>query len=320
LAAIDEQGLGSIKGMPFSVKILLESLIRMQGHPAYQASHIEALAQWSPSLKDRIEMPYMPSRILLQDFTGVPCVVDLAALRSAVERLNGDPRIIEPQIPVDLIIDHSVQIDQSGCDSALEANLKREFERNQERYIFLRWGQAAFNSLRVLPPGLGICHQINMEYLAKCVASSTTDDGRTILFPDTLVGTDSHTVMINSMGVLGWGVGGIEAEAAMLGQPIPILTPLVTGVRLTGQLSPGVTPTDLALTVTRMLREQGVVGQFVEFCGPGLDSLSLSDRGPVANMAPEYGATMGFFPIDEATLDSSNGARKALRPIPTSTG
>ena len=258
----------------------------------------------------------MPARVLLQDFTGVPCVVDLAALRSAMKKAGKDPACIEPQVPVDLVVDHSVQLDAAGCSAALKTNVTRDFERNVERYKFIKWGQGAFEKLRVLPPGLGICHQINMEYLATCVAEDRgqrTEDGgqqstignrqSTIVFPDTLVGTDSHTTTINCMGVLGWGVGGIEAEAAMLGQPIPILTPEVVGFKFTGSLKPGVTATDLALTVTRILRKKGVVGKFVEFYGTGAANLSLADRCPVANMAPEYGATMGFFPIDEKTID-----------------
>ncbi len=302
LAELEAQGFPGISRFPYSVKILLESLLRLQSHPAYSEAHVTAYAGWKPDAAQTEEFPFLPSRVLLQDFTGVPCVVDLAALRSALQRAGADPAEIEPQIPVDLVIDHSVQIDEYGENAAYQANLMREFERNRERYIFLRWGQNAFEKLRVLPPGLGICHQVNMEYLASCVATTTDEAGRTIAFPDTLVGTDSHTTMINSMGVLGWGVGGIEAEAAMLGQPIPLLSPVVTGVRLVGQLRPGVTPTDVALTVTQRLREKGVVGHFVEFFGPGLDGMTLSDRAPIANMSPEYGATMGFFPIDAATL------------------
>jgi aconitate hydratase len=312
--------------MPCSVKILLESLVRMQGHPAYTPEHVRQLAEWSPQSEQR-ELPFMPARVLLQDFTGVPCVVDLAALRSAMQKAGKDPAKIEPQVPVDLVVDHSVQLDSAGCSGSLEMNTAREFERNAERYQFLKWGQGAFEKLRVLPPGLGICHQINMEYLASCVAidegrksnvespmsgSSTSDlrpstfdcetEGLRIAYPDTLIGTDSHTTTVNCMGVLGWGVGGIEAEAVMLGQPMPILTPEVIGFKLTGALRPGVTATDLALTVTCMLRKKGVVGKFVEFYGEGAANLSLADRCPVANMAPEYGATMGFFPIDEQTI------------------
>jgi aconitate hydratase len=315
LPELEKQGGYNFSRMPFSVKVLLESLLRMQGHPAYTVEHVSQLANWSPR-SELVELPFMPARVLLQDFTGVPCVVDLAALRSAMQKAGKDTSRIEPQVPVDLVVDHSVQLDSAGCAASLDINVAREFERNAERYKFLKWGQGAFEKLRVLPPGLGICHQINMEYLATCVAvedrGQKTVDGSqqssignrqsTIVYPDTLVGTDSHTTTINCMGVLGWGVGGIEAEAAMLGQPIPILTPEVIGFKFTGTLKAGVTATDLALTVTRMLRKKGVVGKFVEFYGEGAANLSLADRCPVANMAPEYGATMGFFPIDEKTI------------------
>jgi aconitate hydratase len=299
---LEDSGHGSVSRFPYSVKILLESLLRLQHHPAYEEQHVETLAGWSPTASNRKEFPYLPSRVLLQDFTGVPCVVDLAALRSGLQASGYDPAGIEPQIPVDLVIDHSVQIDEYGAGPAFNQNLLREFERNEERYLFLKWGQQAFRKLRVLPPGLGICHQVNMEYLADCVTVDKEGDGLPVVYPDTLVGTDSHTTMINSMGVLGWGVGGIEAEAAMLGQPIPMLSPVVSGVRLTGEIQPGATPTDVALTVTQKLREKGVVGQFVEFFGPGLDGLTLADQAPIANMAPEYGATIGFFPVDQSTL------------------
>jgi aconitate hydratase len=298
LQALEEKGYGDLSKTPKSVKILIESLVRMQGHPAYAPEQVEALVKWTPSVAKE-ELPYMPARVLLQDFTGVPCVVDLAALRSAMQKAGKDAGQIEPLIPVDLVIDHSVQLDDVGHAASFAINVNREFERNEERYKFLKWGQQAFEKLRVLPPGLGICHQINMEYLAGCVMLD--DDG--MAYPDTLVGTDSHTTTINCMGVLGWGVGGIEAEAAMLGQPIPILTPEVVGFKMNGQLRPGVTATDLALTVTKMLREHGVVGKFVEFIGEGAANLVLADRCPVANMSPEYGATMGFFAIDEKTID-----------------
>ena len=298
LPALEESGVGDLSRVPKSVKILLESLVRMQGHPAYTSEQVEALANWNPDVEKQ-ELPYMPARVLLQDFTGVPCVVDLAALRSAMGKAGKPAGRIEPLIPVDLVIDHSVQLDDAGNAASFKVNVDREFERNEERYKFLKWGQQAFDKLRVLPPGLGICHQINMEYLAECVMQGDDD----VVYPDTLVGTDSHTTTINCMGVLGWGVGGIEAEAAMLGQPIPILTPEVVGFKLTGALRPGVTATDLALTVTKMLRELGVVGKFVEFYGEGASNLSLADRCPVANMGPEYGATMGFFAIDEKTIE-----------------
>ena len=303
LKALEKKGLVELARLPVAVKVLLESLVRMQPHEAYEEAHVTKFCGWDAKEENPEEFPYMPSRVLLQDFTGVPCVVDLAALRSALQAQGFDPAAIEPQIPVDLVIDHSVQIDEYRGAPSFDFNLNKEFERNRERYIFLRWGQGAFEKLSVLPPGLGICHQVNMEYLASCVGSTVDGEGRTIAFPDTLVGTDSHTTMINSMGVLGWGVGGIEAEAAMLGQPIPILTPKVVGCRLTGKLAPGCTPTDVALQVTETLRAHGVVGKFVEFFGPGLDNMTLSDRAPVANMAPEYGATMGLFPIDQATCD-----------------
>ncbi|HMP72014.1 MAG TPA: aconitate hydratase AcnA [Kiritimatiellia bacterium] len=291
-----------LSALPFSVKVILESLVRLQGHPAYRMEHVEEFAKWSPDNKVQEEFPFQPARVLLQDFTGVPCVADLAALRSAMERAGKDPARIEPLIPVDLVIDHSVQVDTAEDTSALQKNVEKEFERNGERYRFLRWGQNAFQKLLIVPPGLGICHQVNLEYLARGVMTAEDAENRTVAFPDTLVGTDSHTTMINGLGVLGWGVGGIEAEAAMLNQPIPLLTPIVTGFKLTGRIPPGVTATDLALTVTQILREAGVVGQFVEFFGDGLNALTLADRATVANMAPEYGATMGFFPIDEETL------------------
>jgi aconitate hydratase len=300
--ALEAAGCPGVARLPMTLRVLLESLLRRVGRPGFEESHVRNLAAWRPDRAGTGEFPFLPARVLLQDFTGVPCVVDLAALRSALQRLGRDPGRVEAKIPVDLVIDHSVQLDEAGHAGALESNLAREFERNAERYEFLRWGQGAFRSLRVLPPGLGICHQVNMEYLASCVSRETDAQGRTIAFPDSLVGTDSHTVMINSMGVLGWGVGGIEAEAAMLGQSIPMLPPQVTGVRLVGRLPATACATDLALTVTARLRERGVVGHFVEFFGPGVAALSLADRAPVANMAPEYGATMGFFAIDGATL------------------
>ncbi len=298
LAALEAEGVSDLAHIPKPVRILLESLVRLQDHPACTSAQVEALAMWTPSAAKQ-ELPYMPARVLLQDFTGVPCVVDLAALRSAIQNVGQAADLIEPLIPVDLVIDHSVQLDAAGNASAFKLNVDREFERNHERYKFLKWGQQAFEKLRVLPPGLGICHQVNMEYLASCVM--TGEDG--VARPDTLVGTDSHTTTINCMGVLGWGVGGIEAEAAMLGQPIPILTPEVVGFRMTGSLRPGVTATDLALSVTQMLRELGVVGKFVDFHGEGAANLSLADRCPIANMSPEYGATMGFFAVDEKTIN-----------------
>jgi len=305
LPELEKQGGYDFSKIPKSVKVLIESLLRMQGHEAYTSEHLVSLCQWSSRIEP-VELPYMPTRVLLQDFTGVPCVVDLAALRSAMQRAGKDAGQIEPLIPVDLVIDHSVQLDSAGCARSFDINVEREFERNEERYQFLKWGQQAFEKLRVLPPGLGICHQINMEYLADCVTTGESlalGIEQKIAFPDTLVGTDSHTTTINCMGVLGWGVGGIEAEAAMLGQPIPILTPEVIGFKLTGRLNAGVTATDLALTVTQRLRAKGVVGKFVEFYGEGAANLSLANRCPIANMSPEYGATMGFFAVDEKTID-----------------
>jgi len=289
--------------MPFAVKVFLEMMMRLQAHPAYEPEHVRSMADWRPDAGEQAEFPYLPSRVLLQDFTGVPCVVDLAAMRSALSRLGEDASRIEPMVPVDLVIDHSAQIDEYGSGGAYRRNLDREFERNRERYVFLRWGQNAFEKVSVLPPGLGICHQVNMEYLAGCVSLQPDDAGRMIAIPDTCVGTDSHTPMVNSMGVVGWGVGGIEAEAAMLGQPMPILTPRVIGCRLVGQLAVGCTPTDLALNITQTLRAKGVVGSFVEYTGPGLDRMTVADRAPLANMTPEYGATMGLFPIDAQTLE-----------------
>ena len=302
LAALAALRGAPLSELPYVVRILLESALRNQAHPAYQWSHVEALARWRPGANAAAEIPYLPARVLLQDLTGVPCVVDLAMLRSEVVRRGGEAGLIEPLVPVDLVVDHSVQIDCSASFDALVRNMEIEFGRNRERYEFLRWGQQTFKKLRIVPPGVGICHQVNLEFLADGVHAEPQADGTVLAYPDTLVGTDSHTTMINGLGVLGWGVGGIEAEAAMLGQPIALLTPVVTGVRLTGALRPGVTATDLALVVTQLLRQHNVVGQFVEYFGPGLASLSLADRAVLANMAPEYGATTGFFPIDAETI------------------
>ncbi len=301
LSRLEETGLAPVSRLPFSIKVLLESVLRQCDGSLITAEDVQALAQWTPGHASDREIPYKPARVLLQDFTGVPAVVDLAALRSAMHRLGGDPQRINPLVPVDLVIDHSVQVDYFGARYALAYNAQREFERNRERYEFLRWGQQAFDNFRVVPPATGIVHQVNLEYLAK-VVQTRSQDGETVAFPDTLVGTDSHTTMINGVGVLGWGVGGIEAEAAMLGQPIYMLVPEVVGFKLYGQLPEGATATDLVLTVTQMLRAKGVVGKFVEFFGPGLSRLSLPDRATIANMAPEYGATMGFFPVDQETL------------------
>jgi aconitate hydratase len=296
-----EKALGSLSGLPFSLKVLLENLLRHENGASTTAEDCRAFAAW---LKDRCsarEINFTPARVLMQDFTGVPAVVDLAAMRDAMQGLGGDPTKINPLVPVDLVIDHSVIVDQHGTGKAFGANVKLEYARNGERYAFLRWGQQAFDNFRVVPPGTGICHQVNLEYLSQVVF--TKKEGKeTLAYPDTLVGTDSHTTMVNGLAVLGWGVGGIEAEAAMLGQPQPMTIPDVIGFKLSGRLREGATATDLVLTVTQMLRKKGVVGKFVEFYGPGLDDMPLADRATVANMAPEYGATCGFFPIDAETL------------------
>ena len=294
--------LGDIARLPKSLKVLLENLLRWQDEDSVTAEDIHALAGWLKNAHADREIAYRPARVLMQDFTGVPAVVDLAAMREAVKRLGGDTAKVNPLSPVDLVIDHSVTVDHFGSDDAFGENVRLEMERNHERYVFLRWGQQAFSRFSVVPPGTGICHQVNLEYLGKAVWGEQ-QDGEWLAWPDTLVGTDSHTTMINGLGVLGWGVGGIEAEAAMLGQPVSMLIPDVVGFKLTGKLREGITATDLVLTVTQMLRKHGVVGKFVEFYGDGLDSLPLADRATIANMAPEYGATCGFFPIDGVTLD-----------------
>jgi aconitate hydratase len=306
LERLEELGLGSLARMPYSIRVMLETVLRQFDGFAITEQDVTRLAGWNADNPVAHELPYKPARVLLQDFTGVPAVVDLAALRSAMGRLGSDPARINPIIPVDLVIDHSVQVDRFGSLFALFYNAEREFERNRERYEFLRWGQSALDNFRVVPPATGIVHQVNLEYLARVVQTSTRD-GQTVAFPDTLVGTDSHTTMINGLGVVGWGVGGIEAEAVMLGQPIYMLTPQVVGFRLTGALPEGATATDLVLTVTQMLRAKGVVGKFVEFYGPGVSRLSLADRATIANMAPEYGATIGFFPVDDVTLGYLRG-------------
>ncbi|NWA59321.1 aconitate hydratase AcnA [Pantoea sp. B9002] len=295
------QQLGNIDRLPKSMKVLLENLLRWQDGDSVTLEDIEALVAWQKDAHADREIAYRPARVLMQDFTGVPAVVDLAAMREAVKRLGGDVAKVNPLSPVDLVIDHSVTVDHFGDDKAFGENVHLEMERNHERYVFLRWGQKAFNRFRVVPPGTGICHQVNLEYLGKSVWHETLN-GQEVAYPDTLVGTDSHTTMINALGVLGWGVGGIEAEAAMLGQPVSMLIPDVVGFKLTGKLRPGITATDLVLTVTQMLRKHGVVGKFVEFYGDGLADLPLADRATIANMAPEYGATCGFFPVDDVTL------------------
>ncbi|MDP7236103.1 MAG: aconitate hydratase AcnA, partial [Candidatus Latescibacteria bacterium] len=301
LETASQAGLGDLSRLPFSSKIILENMLRHEDGISVSREDMEAVVQSAADGRSEKEIAFRPARVLMQDFTGVPAVVDLAAMRDAIRQLGGNADRINPLQAVDLVIDHSVQVDEFGTPRAFAANVEREFERNQERYMFLKWGQNAFNNFRVVPPGKGIVHQVNLEYLGKVVYTQD-QDGVTMAYPDTLVGTDSHTTMINGIGVVGWGVGGIEAEAAMLGQPVSMLIPTVVGFKLSGKLPAGATATDLVLTVTQMLRAHGAVGKFVEFYGPGLDSLSLADRATIANMAPEYGATVGFFPIDAETL------------------
>jgi aconitate hydratase len=295
------KSIGDISRLPVSLKILLENVLRFEDGRSYTVDDAKAFVAWLEAAHSEKEVPFKPARILLQDFTGVPAVVDLAAMRDGMIKLGGDPNRINPLIPVDLVIDHSVMVDTSGTAKSLQQNVDIEFERNAERYVFLRWGQEAFDNFRVVPPGTGICHQVNLEFLGQCVWTADIA-GTTFAYPDSLYGTDSHTTMVNGLGILGWGVGGIEAEAAMLGQPIAMLIPDVIGFRLSGKLPEGATATDLVLTVTQMLRKKGVVGKFVEFFGPGLDDLPVVDRATIANMAPEYGATMGFFPLDAAAI------------------
>lgn len=306
LTEAEKNGLAGISSLPFSMKVLLENLLRFEDDRSVKKSDIENVAKW---LADRgkagAEIAYRPARVLMQDFTGVPAVVDLAAMRDGIKALGGDPEKINPLVPVDLVIDHSVIVDDFGNPLAFQHNVDLEYQRNGERYRFLKWGQQAFKNFRVVPPGTGICHQVNLEYLAQAVWTKE-EDGVTLAYPDTCVGTDSHTTMVNGLGVLGWGVGGIEAEAAMLGQPVSMLLPEVIGFRLTGKLKEGVTATDLVLTVTQMLRKKGVVGKFVEFFGADLDNMSLADRATIGNMGPEYGATCGFFPVDQETLKYMN--------------
>jgi len=301
LDLLEKAGLKGVSRLPVSLKVLLENLLRQEDNHHVNRADIEALASWKPTAKQEKEIAFMPARVLMQDLTGVPAVVDLAAMREAMKRLGGDPKKINPLVPVDLVIDHSVQVDYFGTPDAFEKNSKIEFERNAERYAFLRWGQRAFDNFRLIPPDTGICHQVNLEYLAPVVFRAARD-GAPLAYPDTVVGTDSHTPMINGLGVVGWGVGGIEAEAALLGQPIIMLIPEVIGFKLHGKLPAGATATDLVLTVVQMLRKKGVVEKFVEFYGSGLSSLSLADRATIGNMGPEYGATIGYFPIDEETL------------------
>ncbi len=306
LTEAEKNGLEGVSSLPFSMKVLLENLLRFEDDRSVKKSDIEAVAKWlSDRGKAGAEIAYRPARVLMQDFTGVPAVVDLAAMRDGIKALGGDPEKINPLVPVDLVIDHSVIVDDFGNPMAFKHNVDLEYQRNGERYRFLKWGQQAFQNFRVVPPGTGICHQVNLEYLAQAVWTKE-ENGETIAYPDTCVGTDSHTTMVNGLGVLGWGVGGIEAEAAMLGQPVSMLLPEVIGFRLTGRLKEGVTATDLVLTVTQMLRKKGVVGKFVEFFGSGLDNMSLADRATIGNMGPEYGATCGFFPVDKETLKYMN--------------
>ena len=302
LKALEEAGYTRLSELPFSIRILLEAVLRQRDEEDITSQDVLNLASWKPQVEERKAMPFKPGRVVMQDFTGVPAVVDLAAMRSAMARLGGDPQTINPVIPVDLVIDHSVQVDFFASVDALQRNAEIEFVRNRERYEFLHWGQKSFDNFRVVPPATGIVHQVNLEYLANVVLTRE-ENGETVAFPDTLVGTDSHTTMINGLGVVGWGVGGIEAEAAILGQTIDMLTPDVVGFRLSGSLREGVTPTDLTLTVTQMLRQHGVVGKFVEFFGPGLETMPLADRAMIANMSPENGATITFFPVDEETLN-----------------
>ncbi|MBI4368953.1 MAG: aconitate hydratase AcnA [Elusimicrobia bacterium] len=312
LAALEKWAPAGLARLPVSIRILLENVLRHCDGRWVTPEHVSSLARWSPKNPGTLEVPFLPSRVILQDFTGVPCVADLAAMRSAVSRMKGDPKKINPVVPVDLVIDHSVQVDVFGSSGAFARNVEIEYERNQERYAFLRWAQKAFKNFSVVPPGTGIVHQVNLEYLAQVVQVRDVDSERQA-FPDTLVGTDSHTTMINGLGVLGWGVGGIEAEACMLNQPLYMLPPEVVGFKLTGNLGEGATATDLVLTITQMLRKKGVVNKFVEFYGPGMALLPLPDRATVANMAPEYGATMGYFPVDEVTIRflAATGRREA---------
>jgi aconitate hydratase len=287
--------------LPYSIRVLLESALRNNDGFKVTDDDVRNLLNWSPKSAGTTEVAFKPARVILQDFTGVPAIVDLAAMRSAMHRMGADYRLINPQVPCDLVVDHSVQVDAYGSKDAVEINARREFERNRERYEFLKWGQTAFGNFRVVPPATGIVHQVNLEYLARGVFVSETAQGR-VAYPDSLVGTDSHTTMINGLGVVGWGVGGIEAEAVMLGEPINMVMPHVVGFKLTGRLREGITATDLVLTVTEILRSHGVVGKFVEYFGEGLSTMTLPDRATLANMSPEYGATMGFFPMDEQTL------------------
>ena len=324
LKALEQKGV-SLERLPYSLRILLENLLRQEDGKSVTAADIEFLAKWQPKAEADREIAFMPARVLMQDFTGVPAIVDLAAMRDAMKKLGGNPEKINPLQPAELVIDHSVQVDEFGTARAYDINAAMEFDRNRERYAFLKWGQSAFRNFSAVPPGMGICHQVNLEYLAR-VVFTTEVNGTLRAYPDTLVGTDSHTTMINGLGVLGWGVGGIEAEAAMLGQPVSMLVPQVVGFKLSGKLREGATATDLVLTVTEMLRKLGVVGKFVEFYGDGIAELPLADRATIGNMAPEYGATCGIFPgrCGDAALSaadrSQRGAGGAGRGVLQGTG
>src|SRR5258708_7893248 len=306
LPQLEKEGVGKVSRLPVSIRIVLESVLRNFDGERITEDDVRNVANWQPNGERTEEVPFVVARVLLQDFTGVPLLVDLAAMRSAVVRLNKNPGVIEPLVPVDLVIDHSVQVDFSATGDAFRKNMEMEFRRNNSRYQFLKWGMQAFDGFRVVPPGIGICHQVNLEYLGKCVWEK-----HGLYYPDSLVGTDSHTTMINGLGIVGWGVGGIEAEAAMLGQPVYFLTPDVVGVDLSGKLNPALTATDVVLSVTEMLRKAKVVGKFVEFYGEGTQSLSVTDRATLANMPPEYGATMGFFPVDQKTVEYFRGTGRS---------
>ena len=317
LAEAEKNGLTGISKLPKSIKVLLENLLRYEDDTTVNKDQIDAIRDWLKNKKSSTEIAYRPARVLLQDYTGIPAVADLAAMREAIKEKNKDPKSINPLSQVDLVIDHSVQVDEFAKKNSLEKNVEIEFKRNGERYSFLKWGQQAFDNFRIVPPGTGICHQVNLEYLSKVIWSENYE-GENYLFPDTLVGTDSHTTMVNGLSVLGWGVGGIEAEAGMLGQPISMLIPEVVGFQILNKLPEGTTATDLVLTVVKMLRDKGVVGKFVEFYGEGLKNLTLADRATIANMAPEYGATCGYFPIDEETLkylEFSGRDKKIIRVV-----
>src|SRR3990170_3165376 len=314
LPALEAAGLGRISRLPVSIRIVLEAVLRNYDGKKISEAHVRQLANWQPNAARTEEIPFVVARIVLQDFTGVPLLVDLAAMRDAAASMGKDPKIIEPLVPVNLVVDHSVQVDHYNSPDALKLNMELEFERNTERYRFMKWGMQAFDTFKVVPPGIGIVHQVNLEYLARGVQHKDSPEGR-VYYPDTLVGTDSHTTMINGIGVVGWGVGGIEAEAGMLGQPVYFLTPDVVGVNLKGKLHPACTATDLVLTITEMLRKAKVVGKFVEFFGDGAASLAVPDRATLGNMAPEYGATMGFFPVDDKTVDYFRGTGRTDEEI-----